>query len=168
MFTFKKTAINLWLYNKGDIREKMTNVNIELIKSNEEEILWDTLTNTNYKNATMRLDLITEEVFGSYGMAKILKFATPRKLLDLFATCEHQLFCYEISETFHSLLGNYTLEINWKLKQFVVELENMRNYLVFHPNEVEKGTNKMFKLDENNPEQWENLDSAYQVNHKKY
>ena len=74
MFTFKKTAINLWLYNKGDIREKMTNVNIELIKSNEEEILWDTLTNTNYKNATMRLDLITEEVFGSYGMAKILKF----------------------------------------------------------------------------------------------
>ena len=125
-----------------------------------ERIFWHALIQCRKNDGVEWLKVITEEVFSSYGFAKLLEYVTPRTLLCLFEHERKNIYTLAPDHPFMQFLNNLEAKSTKQDKKFVRLLVDLKYELAFYPNKVNRDPEDVLLIQENTHYQteWINIE----------
>jgi len=129
---YLQAAIALWQYSGCNIRQKLTLGRADLAQKNTKGIMWHALVNCKKVARVDWIKIMTEEVYASYGYAKLLEFLTPVILMKLFEHDFREIYSYRDPE-FREFFQDCPIKRNVKkidVENFVVLLKAVKSKMV--------------------------------------
>ena len=93
-----------------------------------------------------KVKVITEEVFSSYGFAKLLEFVTPRRLLCLFEHERKNMYTLRDTHPFMEYLCNLDEKEKRNENKFIELLIDLKYELAFYPNKISRDKNEVLNV----------------------